>query len=39
MTQASRSHGAQLPSRSNKQINRQSRKVLGQHYRAKYGVK
>jgi hypothetical protein len=38
VTQASRSHGAQ-PSRSNKQINRQSRKVLGQHYRAKYGVK
>jgi hypothetical protein len=27
------------PARPNDQVNRQNRKVLGQHYRAKYGVK
>jgi len=27
------------PARPNVQVNRQNRKMLGQHYRAKYGVK
>lgn len=27
------------PARHKSQLNRQSRKVMGQHYRAKYGVK
>ncbi|MEO8004504.1 MAG: hypothetical protein ABI771_06335 [Betaproteobacteria bacterium] len=29
----------QTPERHKSQLNRHSRKVMGQHYRAKYGVK
>jgi hypothetical protein len=36
---APRNPRTQSTPRPNPQLNRQSRKVLGQHYRAKYGVK